>query len=200
MTIPLDAIQQRARLLEDIRAFFKARNVLEVETPLLSHHTVTDRYIESFEVENKGFLQTSPEYAMKRLLSAGSGSIFQICKAFRQEESGHQHNPEFTLLEWYRPGFDHQDLMDEMNELLMMAGNFKKAKRYAYRDLFKTHCDLDVFTCSDTEIKQQLENVNTSDLNRDTCLQLLLAEKIEPTLGFDSPAFIYDFPASQAAL
>lgn len=194
-----ETLRLRADILDRIRAFFKARNVLEVETPLLSPFTVTDRYIESFSAGD-GFLQTSPEYAMKRLLAADSGPIFQICKAFRQEESGRQHNPEFTLLEWYRPGFTHHDLMDEMNELLINVGNFKSAERLSYQNLFMQFCELDPLTCNDDDIKNQLKNINTHALNRDTCLQLLLSEKIEPHLGKEAPTFIYDFPASQAAL
>lgn len=194
-----ETLQLRAQLLDRMRAFFKTRNILEVETPLLCHYTVTDRYIESLSAED-GFLQTSPEYAMKRLLASGSGAIFQICKAFRKEEAGHQHNPEFSLLEWYHPGFNHIDLMDEMDELLIDVGKFKKAKRYTYRDLFKMHCDLDVFDCDDDTIKQQLNTIDTINFDRDSCLQLLLAEKIEPMLGINAPTFVYDFPASQAAL
>ncbi len=195
----INTLKERAALLDRIRAFFKARNVLEVETPLLHQHTVTDRYIDSFKVAN-GFLQTSPEYAMKRLLAANSGAIFQICKAFRQEESGRNHRPEFSLLEWYQPGFNHHDLMDEMDTLLTEAAHFKKAERLSYRELFKTHCNIDPMCCNDADIKSQLNTTNTDALDRDTCLQLLLSEKIEPLLGKEAPLFIYDFPASQAAL
>lgn len=194
-----ETLKQRAELLDNIRAFFKARNILEVETPVLSHYTVTDRYIESFTVGD-GFLQTSPEYAMKRLLAAGSGPIFQITKAFRQEESGHQHNPEFTLLEWYRPDFTHHNLMDEMDALLMQVGNFKKAERLSYKNLFEKYCQLDPLTCDIDAIKKHIRTGYIEGLDRDTYLQLLLSEKIEPHLGTNAPTFVYDFPATQAAL
>ena len=123
-------LKLRARLLATVRQFFAERDVIEVETPLLARHTVSDVNLESFIVNSAStsghvtlrsshsFLQTSPEYAMKRLLAAGSGAIYQICKAFRDEEPSRLHNPEFTLLEWYRPGFTLEQLMDEVVELM----------------------------------------------------------------------------------
>ena len=179
-TATIETLRQRADLLDRIRTFFKKRRVLEVETPLLSQHTVTDRYIDSFSVENY-YLQTSPEYAMKRLLAANSGPIFQITKAFRKEECGRQHNPEFTLLEWYRPGFTHHDLMDEMDQLLGLLLNAQKAQRSTYAELFEKYCGIDPLTHDNT-----------------TELQLLFSEKIEPNLK--GVNFVYDYPAKQAAL
>lgn len=137
---------------------------------------------------------------MKRLLAAGSGPIFQISKAFRQEEIGSQHNPEFTLLEWYRPGWTHHDLMDEMSNLLKHVACFQKATRITYRALFEKHCQLDPLTCEDHVIKAKLSHIDTDSLDRDTCLQLIVAEQIEPRLGHNAPTLVYDFPASQAAL
>ena len=195
----LPTLRQRAQLLDDIRSFFKKKNVLEVDTALLCQHTVTDRYIDSFTVNNR-YLQTSPEYAMKRLLAAGSGSIFQICKAFRHDESGRLHNPEFTLLEWYRVGFNHHDLMDEMDELLSLILKTDTADRSTYQDLFEKYGQLDPLHCDLETLKKRIENTNTDTLDRDTCLQLLFSQKIEPQLGLDKPTFVYDFPASQAAL
>ena len=132
-TLELTTLRQRAALLSIIRTFFGTRGVLEVETPVLGQFTVTDPHVESFVItgvhdERLGFLQTSPEFAMKRLLAAGSGSIYQICKAFRAIEIGRWHNPEFTMLEWYRPGFDHHRLMGEVEALV---GEL--------RDFFTTH-------------------------------------------------------------
>ena len=108
----------RSQVIQIIRNFFAQAGVLEVETPLLSPFTATDPVIASLSVEfesSRWYLQTSPEFAMKRLLAGGSGAIYQICKAFRQDESARLHNPEFTMMEWYRPGFDHHQLMDEVN-------------------------------------------------------------------------------------
>ena len=133
-------LKKRADILQQIRHFFAERNVLEVDTPLLSSHTVTDPYVigipalfkQNGLAEKTVYLQTSPEYAMKRLLASGSGSIFQMCKAFRQGDLGRVHQPEFTMLEWYRLGFNHHDLMDEMDELLKMILNTASAERLTY--------------------------------------------------------------------
>src|SRR5262245_38576395 len=109
----LQTLKARAELLSSVRVFFGARGVLEVDTPMLSAHATVDRHIESYASEGR-WLHTSPEFAMKRLLAAGSGPIYQVCHVFRREESGRHHNPEFTMLEWYRPGYDHHRLMDEV--------------------------------------------------------------------------------------
>ena len=198
-------------MLSQIRDFFKARNVLEVETPLLSQHTVTDRYISSFKTHYQNntdnrtyYLQTSPEYAMKRLLAAGSGSIFQICKAFRNGECGHQHNPEFTLLEWYRPAFNHHDLMNEMDALLQTLLRTPSAERITYAHLFIRTLNINPHTCTLNElhaaIDQQALSIASPVDDKDTLLQLLLTHCIEPQLGQQAPTFVYDFPVSQAAL
>ena len=139
----LEQLQQRAKMLTLIRRFFSERDVLEVETPLLSQATGTEPQLDFFSSEYHRhpesqtlFLQTSPEFAMKRLLAAGSGSIYQICKAFRNGESGKFHNPEFTILEWYRVGFDLQQLMNEVAELLSAALSISSVKKISYSELF----------------------------------------------------------------
>ncbi|PIZ04319.1 MAG: elongation factor P lysine(34) lysyltransferase [Gammaproteobacteria bacterium CG_4_10_14_0_8_um_filter_38_16] len=203
-----DNLQKRADLYAKIRAFFAERNVLEVETPLLCQHTVTDPHIDSFAVpintEKNYFLQTSPEYAMKRLLAAGSGPIYQITKSFRVGESGHQHNPEFTMLEWYRIGFNHHDLMDELDALLQYTLQTKPAKKINYRQLFLSHLNIDPFKTDITVLKKRIRDhhimVDTHEMNHDTALQILLSHLIEPKLGIQTPLFLYDFPPSQAAL
>lgn len=205
----LTALQERAELLAAIRQFFARRQVLEVETPLLSQHTVTDVYIDSFAVPisetTHYFLQTSPEYAMKRLLAEHQQSIYQISKVFRREEQGACHNSEFTLLEWYRVGFDHQQLMDEVSALLVETIQAPPARRMTYRELFLEYLDIDPFLLSLEHIERVLiENhihVHTSEpLSKDTALDLLLTHGIEPKLPKDTPLFIYHYPASQAAL
>ena len=200
-------LQQRAHILHQIRQFFHERAIMEVETPLLCQHTVTDPYIDSFAIANHQppyYLQTSPEYAMKRLLAAGSGPIYQISKAFRQEEQGSLHNPEFTLLEWYRPDFDHHALMDEIDALLQRLLKTPAAEKVSYRDLFLMHLDIDPHNCNPDLllhlVQQRVELSTTTGLTDDDCLNLLLTHVIEPTLGHKAPVFIYDYPASQAAL
>ena len=208
----LESLRKRALILAKIRSFFAERSVLEVETPLLSHATVTDPHIISMAAtvpnprssqDQLCYLQTSPEYAMKRLLAAGSGSIYQICKAFRQDERGRLHNPEFTILEWYRLGFDHHALMKEVDELFQTLLQTPPAERFSYAEVFEGFLGLnpheaETKTLQDCARQQGL--TMTSELDRDGWLSLLLSHGIEPHLGKDRPAFIYDFPASQAAL
>ena len=203
-------LKLRARLLATIRDFFAERDVMEVETPLLATHTVTDVNLESFPVnvqssgskpESTRYLQTSPEYAMKRLLAAGSGPIYQICKAFRQEEKSRMHNPEFTLLEWYRPGFSMHELMDEVADLMNVVLGEKDIPRLSYAEVFMRFLQIDPHSI-DEETLQKLtrEHINLGDTQLDAtdCLQLLMNHCIEPELpGF---CFIYDYPVAQAAL
>ncbi len=207
-------LRTRAKIIADIRAFFAARDVIEVETPLLSHGTITDPHIQaipaffkqdlSSEQITTVYLQTSPEYAMKRLLSEGIGSIYQICKAFRQGEKGKYHNPEFTMIEWYRVGFDHHDLMQEMDELLQAVIKTKPALKLSYAEMFEKYLGINPHKASEKELIQCAQK-NKIDLashlsDRDAWLSLLMSHCIEPKLGPEEPVFIYDFPASQAAL
>lgn len=205
---PLQNLKARAELLATVRAFFAEREVLEVDTPALSHHGVTDRYMRSMVAKvssiESGFLQTSPEYAMKRLLAAGSGSIYQICKAFRQDEVGAKHNPEFTMLEWYRLGFDHFQLMDDVFELVSEVLGPKKRQDLSYQQAFIEFLDFDPLSITDEALELfARSNLGSlpNELERDDFLSLLFEDKIEPQLGLnDSVCFIYDYPASQAAL
>jgi lysyl-tRNA synthetase class 2 len=209
-----DTLRLRAYLLSRIRQFFAQRQVLEVETPLLSQATVTDKYLQSFQTEyhfsnlkkkQTLYLQTSPEFAMKRLLAAGSGAIYQLCKAFRNHgESGRTHNPEFTMLEWYRPGFNHHDLMDEVESLLKIILDCPNAQRFSYAELFQHYLQLDPHHTSIEQLKQtahrfNLVTENLASLEQDDWLSFILTHCIEPQLP-KHPVFIYDFPASQAAL
>ncbi|MBD3653098.1 EF-P lysine aminoacylase EpmA [Kangiella sp.] len=211
---PLQNLKARAQLLSTIRGFFAEREVLEVDTPALSHHGVTDRYMRSITADVGitalgqssaiAFLQTSPEYAMKRLLAAGYGSIYQICKAFRQDEVGSRHNPEFTMLEWYRLGFDHWQLMDEVYELVTKVLGPKQRLALSYQQTFIEFLDIDPLSITDEALEQFARSnlgLLPEDLERDDYLSLLFEDKIEPQLGRnDSVCFIYDYPASQAAL
>ena len=210
----LATLKIRARLLQRIRAFFQAREVLEVETPLLSSAAVTDPHIESYAIQDPQhgkprYLHTSPEFAMKRLLAAGSGSIYQLCKVFRQGELGQRHNPEFTMLEWYRLGFDHQQLMAEVDNLLRELLDdyltLGETLRLTYRDAFVQYAGLDPHTSTIQQLQAKVQQlgIDVSGLNdteKDPWLDLLMTHVVEPALPRDCPVFIYDYPASQAAL
>jgi lysyl-tRNA synthetase class 2 len=294
-TAPIEILGIRAKVLRLIRAFFAERDVLEVETPLLGSAPVTDVHLHAMSCRYRGpghdegrrlWLQTSPEFAMKRLLASGCGPIYQLCKAFRAGEAGSRHNPEFTMLEWYRPGWDHHRLMDEVEELLgavlgsgrdgrgdqwptAAAGTaaasggsgtdrrqrsaaeaggrgrdsdqgqrsaraadgdgmndgeqgrrtaaapvpgipFQRfdgwqSERLTYAEVFQRHLGIDPFAAAipilAASARSRIHGA-IPDLgdDRDGWLELLLSHVIEPKLGFDSPTFIYDFPASQAAL
>jgi lysyl-tRNA synthetase class 2 len=210
----LTMLKIRARLLQRIRAFFQDREVLEVETPLLSSAAVTDPHIESYAIKNSQYgkpryLHTSPEFAMKRLLAAGSGSIYQVCKVFRQGEVGRWHNPEFTMLEWYRLGFDHQQLMAEVDCLLreLVDGylTLGDTQHLTYRDAFQQYAGLDPHSASTDQLQAKVKehgiDVTGLDENcKDPWLDLLMTHVVEPALPRECPVFIYDYPASQAAL
>ncbi|MBE3656398.1 elongation factor P lysine(34) lysyltransferase [Vibrio navarrensis] len=213
-TASIPQLRQRAALIARIRQFFAQRNVLEVDTPAMSHATVTDVHLHTFQTQFVGpgyaqgsplFLMTSPEFHMKRLLAAGSGCIYQLGKAFRNEENGRYHNPEFTMLEWYRVGFDHHALMDEMDELLQLVLSTAPAERMTYQEAFLRVLGVCPLQASMTELKLSASELGLSDIaeaeeDRDTLLQLLFSIGVEGEIGQQVPAFVYDFPASQAAL
>ncbi len=215
-TAPIENIRLRAELLAKTRQFFAARDVLEVETPLLSVATVSDPHLQSFVTRYNGpglppdtplYLQTSPEAAMKRLLAAGSSSIYQICKAFRDGEYGARHNPEFTMLEWYRVGFDHFTLMDEVEALVKMLLDLDcEFERVSYQVIFERYLGLDPHRASLDDLMRcandsgVFTDLNEIEIGRDGWLDLLMSHLIEPHLGLAAPLFIYDYPASQAVL
>jgi elongation factor P--(R)-beta-lysine ligase len=204
----------KAKLLKQIREFFALKNVLEVETPLLCKTTITAPYLHSFttkyKIQNKFetlYLQTSPEFAMKKLLANFRCDIYQICKAFRDEEFGRMHNFEFTILEWYRINFDHHQLMAEMNELIKLILNTNDAEKFSYEELFLKYLNINPHLASAAELKNCAHQNNLPEItgidenDKDLWLQLLLSNFIEPHLGQNNiPTFIYDYPASQAAL
>ncbi|MCK3655025.1 elongation factor P--(R)-beta-lysine ligase [Pasteurellaceae bacterium Macca] len=203
---------KRAKIMAEIRQFFTERGVLEVETPALSAFSVTDvhlstfstQFLAPFENQSKTFhLITSPEYHMKRLLSAGSGAIFQICRVFRNEESGKRHNPEFTMLEWYRPYFDMYRLINEVDDLLQQMLDCEPAESYSYQFVFQTYVGLDPLSASNAQLVTKAREKGfqcEDDEQRDTLLQFLFSEVVEPKIGRDRPTAVYHFPASQAAL
>lgn len=206
----LPELRARAALYGDLRAFFAARGVLEVETPLLCSAGITDPAIEPLRVERglsihaPRYLQTSPEYAMKRLLAAGSGAIYQITRAFRDGEAGSRHNPEFTLLEWYRPQADYHALMDEVAALVQACVGRRTCRRASYRELFVAELAVDPLVADAAALEaiaRERIDVGTLQGPRDLWLDLLLSHCIEPALAAEGGlVFVYDYPASQAAL
>ena len=211
----LATLRRRAELLALTRRFFEDRGVLEVETPALSRGVVVERHLDPFSLDVSGdggplYLHTSPEACMKRLLAAGSGPIHQVCRVFRHGECGSLHNPEFTLLEWYRPGFDLSALMDEVEELLatLLPGLAPQASREvrSYRDLFVTGIGLDPFACTEAECARKTRELgidappHLSGRGVDPWLDLLLSLHLQPGLGAEGPLFLVDFPPSQASL
>jgi len=200
-----DALIKRARLLAQVREFFALRRVLEVDVPVLGERTVSDPHLDSLYTEApRRYLQTSPEYFMKRLLAAGSGSIYSLGKAFRAGDKGRQHNPEFTLLEWYRPGWDENQLMAEIADLLesVACAPNAGAQRVTYRDIFLATVNLDPHQASLTELAALASDIARRDMsaeNRATCLDLIFSFEIEARLP-PGIVFVHDYPECLCAL
>jgi lysyl-tRNA synthetase class 2 len=208
-TARLSTLRLRADLYKSLRKFFADREVFEVETPILSAGCVPDPHIEPFCTDYNApnpkllFLHTTPELPMKRRLAAGRGAIFQISKVFRDGEVGRWHNPEFSLLEWYRPGFNQDDLIQEVDALLQYILHCPPAERLSYRKVFEQKTGLHPLACSLTALQDYANQFGIPEvhhLDRDTCLQLIFSHHIEPQLGEPRPTVIKYFPASQAAL
>ncbi|MGC3971796.1 MAG: EF-P lysine aminoacylase EpmA [Pirellulales bacterium] len=210
-------LRLRAELLRRTRAFFDERGFLEVETPILSADTVVDRHLDPLETRLEGlgptrtfYLQTSPEFAMKRLMAAGGAAIYQITHAFRQGERGARHNPEFTIVEWYRRDDDYDAgmrLLSDLCETLLGRGT---AERTTYRDAFLRHVGIDPLTAADDAVAEAARrrvpeaaaafDRADSPADRDAWLDLLLTSLVEPYLGAERPTILCDYPPSQAAL
>lgn len=209
-------LARRAELLRRTREFFDTRGFIEVETPLLSADTVVDRHLDPLSLvlfddprqPNEGprrWLQTSPEFGMKRLLASGATAIYQICKAFRGGERGPLHNPEFTMVEWYRVGDDYQAGIDLLADLARELLSVERIERLTYRDAFQSRLGFDPH---EAPTKHLAAIARTLDPHapeypledRDSWLNLLLATAIEPTLGQEAPTILLDYPASQSAL
>jgi len=204
-TATVDTLRSRAELLAVIRQFFVERNVMEVDTPLLGDYGVTDLHIDCIEAKNDGqtkFLQTSPEYFMKRLLAFGSGDIYSLGKAFRNGEMSRRHNSEFTLLEWYRVGWDEHQLIDEAIEITKLAMGDVAVTKLSYREAFMAvlKCDPhNVEMSALQDLAAQLSGQVSFQEDRSTCLDLLFSLAVEPKLPTGIVA-IYDYPACQVAL
>lgn len=206
-TATLSALKARAELWKTVRAFFETRGVLEVETPLLSQYCGTDVVLHPFSVnttEGLRYLNTSPEFPMKRLIAAyPTTAIYQISKAFRQEESGKRHNPEFTMLEWYQPAYTFHDLIAEVDSLLQTTIGSLPAEKISYCDLFEQKLGFNPLTISSEQLYKAAVLHGLDSKPEWSCqdlLDLFMAQIIEPTLGQDKPIFITHYPAPQAAL
>jgi len=209
----LETIRKRALILEKIRFFFQQRHVLEVETPSLSFSPSLDLHIDPFNLsigdkKDPAYLVTSPEFHMKRLLSQGIGSIYQICKAFRSNEIGIQHNPEFSIVEWYRVGWDHWQLIEEVEIFFDEVLNCGKADRVSYQEIFKRFFDfnplqinhetfLQICAANNLVPPDALQDTQT---DRDSWLHYLMGVYIEPKLKEEGPVVIHGFPLSQSIL
>jgi lysyl-tRNA synthetase class 2 len=211
----LEALRLRARLYARVRAFFAERDVLEVETPVLSEAGNTEPNIDSFTTGFSGhrdagapqrWLRTSPEYPLKRLLAAGIGDCYELGRVFRNGEAGGRHNPEFTMLEWYRVGWDHVRLAGETVELVQQAlalvGRRADVVSLTYRELFVQVAGVDPFSASEAQLREPLAGVGIDGkgLTRDDWLDLLMTHRIQPCFHADTITVVHDWPASQCAL
>ncbi|MBF6984636.1 elongation factor P--(R)-beta-lysine ligase [Pasteurella multocida] len=208
----IENLLARAKIIAEIRRFFTDRGLLEVETPVLSEFGVTDVHLSTFnttfisptaEKSKALWLSTSPEYHMKRLLAAGSGPIFQLCHVFRNEEAGQRHNPEFTMLEWYRPHFDMYRLINEVDDLLQQILDCKPTESLSYQFVFQEYVGLDPLSAEKAELVAKAKQYHLQQAeqeDRDTLLQFLFSTVVEPNIGKENPVAVYHFPATQAAL
>ena len=211
------ALKERATLLRAVRQYFDGCGVMEVETPMLSSNATVDIYINSFSTEFEPigggpvqtyYLHTSPEFPMKRLLAAGSGDIYSLGRVFRNGEAGGRHNPEFTMLEWYRVGMDQQRMMDDVSSLLSSICNFSEVRRCSYGELFEEYLGVNPYTVDTSELDQLVQkkvDESLTGLERNDCLDLLFSKYIEPYLGGVNKntlegVFVCDYPADMSAL
>lgn len=211
----LSALRLRARVNAAIRGFFAERGVLEVETPILSAAGNTEPNIDSFTTTFSGhvsagprlrWLRTSPEYPLKRLLATGLGDCYELGRVFRNGEAGGRHNPEFSMLEWYRVGWDHHRLIEEtmslVRQLLALVDRQARVEVLTYRELFQRHVGVDPFTASLQQLQAPLAGIQIDGegLSRDDWLDLLMTHRIQPAFSRQVLTVVHDWPASQAAL
>lgn len=215
-TASMEMLKKRSDLTMSIHRFFQQRGFLHVDTPLLSHDTVVDRHIHPVAVAHSAvtgssdqqtmWLQTSPEFCMKRLLASGLTHIYQITKAFRQSETGRRHNPEFTMLEWYRTGDDMAAGMQLLSNFVVDVLQRKPAKQISYREAFQTYAEVDPFSDSVEMLKKTCQRfapdsqTHFEETSRSFWLNYLLSVVVEPRLGAEEPVIVFDWPADQAAL
>jgi lysyl-tRNA synthetase class 2 len=199
------ALRERAELYRALREFFHARGVLEVETPILSEAGNTDPNIESFVTKFRGreprWLRTSPEFALKRLLAAGVQDCYELGRVFRDGEAGRRHNPEFAMLEWYRVGWDHHRLMQEVRDLVLATVGPVESQATTYRDLYRERLGVDPFEAPVERLRSVLDiDIDPAGLRRDDWLDLLMTHRLQPQFPRHRLTFVHDYPASQCAL
>jgi len=200
------AIEARAQLAADIRSFFAERGVLEVETAVISSAGNVDPNIESTVTADGRYLRTSPEFMLKRLLAAGLRDVYEMGRVFRAGEAGRHHNPEFTMLEWYRTGLPYLELADEVADLVRACGRGRfddwPVRRVAYRDLFRDETGLDPWLCGDTDLEDCAaeRGLHAGPLDRQAWIDLLMAEVVQPALPGECLTVVHDYPPEQAAL
>lgn len=204
-TASIQTLKLRAELNKRIRAYFEKEQVLEVETPILSRFTGTDVHLQQWQTENGYALHTSPEFAMKRLLAAGSGDIYQICKVFRMDESGRRHNAEFTMLEWYRLGWDEFRLMQDITALIEFVTEkpAPEVTTITFAAAFDAQGLPNPHQADQESLKLAVEqrlNAEAGDWSRDDCVDALMSGVVEPYLNPNALTFVHDYPQSQAAL
>lgn len=203
-TADFAALRLRADVLNNIRQYFADNRILEVDVPVLAEHSVTDVHLSALSVSVMGqvqYLQTSPEYYMKRLLAAGSGSIYTMIKAFRADEKGQRHRPEFSMLEWYRTDIDDRQLMQDVMSLAAQVGVVEPFKQISYRELFLSHTDINPHTAKTSELASYCDRhfgIDWPNTPRGTWLDVIFSRHVEPQLQL--PTLVYDFPACQCAL
>ena len=208
----LENLRRRAALLAQLRQVFAERGFLEVETPILSADTVVDRHLDPFGIAGESaasaprWLQTSPEFAMKRLVAAGATAIYQVTRAFRQGEAGPRHNPEFTMVEWYRVGDGMAEAMQFTSDLCEALLQRGPAVQVAYGEAFERHVGLNPHTADGSALATTARRLGVDapeslePADRDGWLDLLMVERVQPHLGTLAPVLLYDYPASQAML
>jgi lysyl-tRNA synthetase class 2 len=211
----LALLETRTAWLRRVREFFDSRGFLEVETPLLSHDVVVDRHLDPLsvilfddprqpELGKKLWLQTSPEFGMKRLLAAGMKAIYQVTRAFRGGEAGDLHNPEFTMVEWYRAGDDYEAGMRLLGEFAAELLGRGTPTRLSFRAAFLRYAHIDPLAATPEQLAEAAAHAGGQepdyDAPRDALLDVLLVERVERQLGITEPVILYDYPASQSVL
>lgn len=202
----VDILRSRSVMFKKVREFFSHRNVIEVDCPIISSAASIDEHIDLITASCSGttrYLHTSPEYAMKRLLSLGSGDIYQLSHVFRNGECGPRHNPEFTMIEWYRQNFSYEEIIDETCSLIKLFLGERPVVAMTYREAFLKYCKVDPLTATKEQLITHIDTSQYTSIeteNKDSLLNIILADTIEPSFNKNTITILKDYPATQAAL